>query len=388
MPESTEPNMTAEQLLRQIHKRLGLPDLVPIAAKFLYRTHTLDERERTVIYFEEMLYVGEEYLAWQSLAWFAKQTDADLETWQLLSQAAKRIRGDQRYSLLDERADEMLRRGLKREMPEPSDRRFPHLNFEQLLRHALREMELPDVRFIRGNETPDDPREAIAWKFEDHYDLCRNRSAWAVLATYAVDTDANTVARSYLVEAEKFLNLADEPSEQFYLLSTIHHTLLHQPYRLDVEIDDEGWIALSSILLSLRRYRAEWQNLSHDDLMMVLSENRIEQFSFELHDGNIRARYRPWVPVEPPQTLFCGAAPDTVTSILSEGLKPQKDRNHVTLYTEEMKDRRFPRWHWHNTVIMTIHADEAYRNEVVFRQATEHIFLADVIPPQFIEALE
>jgi hypothetical protein len=200
--------MTYVQLLRKAQKLMGLPDLPHIAFVHLEmsrnKTPCLDPLEETTISFEFALCEYGPGMAFQVLARHALRTEAQPEVWQCLARAAASID-------LDERQTELLRRGLKREMPEPPNRVYPHLNFEQLLRLALREMGLPKIpyegRMRLQNYPPHNTRDAVAWKFEDFWQSPAINGAWNVLAEYATEIDASPRSWEYLAEAAKFLTL-------------------------------------------------------------------------------------------------------------------------------------------------------------------------------------
>jgi len=214
MTEQSEPQQTVEQLLRKAQNLMGLSDLPHIAYVYLclpwYRKRRLNRREETVVHFEFALFEYGYGMAFQVLARHAIQTDAGPDVWQCLARAAAAID-------LDERQAELLRRGLKQPMPEPPNRSFPKLDFEQLLRLAMKEMHLPEVPYPDERPLedfyPKNSPAAIVWKFEDYWQSPAISGAWHVLADYTTKIHASHFCWELLAEAAKFLTLTDEHAE-------------------------------------------------------------------------------------------------------------------------------------------------------------------------------
>ncbi len=214
MPESANPELTAVQLLRKAQKLMGLPDLPHIAYIHLFppwnRKRLLTRSEETVVNFEFALYEYPWGMAFQVLARYATENDAGPEVWQCLARAAALLD-------LDDRQTELLRRGLKQEMSELPNRAYPQLNFEHLLRLAMKEMRLPAVRFAKKRQMegfyPTDPCKIVAWKFEDFWQSSEINGAWHVLAEYATSIRASHICWELLAEAAKFLTLTTEQAD-------------------------------------------------------------------------------------------------------------------------------------------------------------------------------
>lgn len=102
------------------------------------------------------------------------------------------------------------------------------------------------------------------------------------------------------------------------------HALRHEPWVYELELDEEGWTSVDSILAALRKERSEWADLTEADLnqMIEISSKR----RHEIVQGQIRAIYGHSIagklkktPAIPPDVLYHGTAPDVVPFIQASG---------------------------------------------------------------------
>jgi putative RNA 2'-phosphotransferase len=119
--------------------------------------------------------------------------------------------------------------------------------------------------------------------------------------------------------------------------------------------------------------------------------NRSDKRRFEMKAGKIRAFYGhsmeqkiARVPVHPPEILFHGISPKAVEAIRREGLKPM-ERQYVHLSLDEQTARTVGHRRTKQPVILRILARDAHQNGVKFYHGNETVWLADGIPPEFIE---
>ncbi|WP_202804464.1 RNA 2'-phosphotransferase [Baaleninema simplex] len=45
------------------------------------------------------------------------------------------------------------------------------------------------------------------------------------------------------------------------LSTVISHALRHEPWRYDLELDEEGWASIKELLLALQKCKPAWKNL-------------------------------------------------------------------------------------------------------------------------------
>jgi putative RNA 2'-phosphotransferase len=175
------------------------------------------------------------------------------------------------------------------------------------------------------------------------------------------------------------------------LSKTISHALRHDPDAYGLTLDGEGWVPVEALLAALRRKRREWAEVSEEELRALMAAATKQRY--ELQDSRIRARYGHSVadkiakaPTEPPPLLFHGTSPKSAHRILSEGLKPM-NRQYVHLSADEETATIVGRRKAPTPVILRIRAAEAFAAGVGFYQEADTIWLADAVPPSFIEPL-
>jgi len=173
------------------------------------------------------------------------------------------------------------------------------------------------------------------------------------------------------------------------LSKTIAYALRHAPAEYGLELDEEGWVQVKDLLAALRPRRREWQTLTQDDLVMMVE--RASKSRYELQDGRIRALYGhsvpnriPKEPSEPPEILYHGTSPEAVNIILAEGLKPMQ-RQYIHLAADQETAHRVGSRKSSRPVLLKIHALEAHRAGIAFYHGNDETWLADIVPPQFIE---
>lgn len=183
----------------------------------------------------------------------------------------------------------------------------------------------------------------------------------------------------------------------------VSYALRHNPSKYKLEIDDEGWTAVDKLLtaLSLHHQNNNIRTFGHiikrQDLeRMIASSDKVR---FELRYDKIRALYghsnfltkiKKLRPSKPPAILYHGTSPSAIRNILSKGLRPM-NRQYVHLSADEntaiqVGMRKIDFYEKEKPVIVLVSAIEAYNTRVYhFYQATELVWLADYIHPNFIE---
>jgi putative RNA 2'-phosphotransferase len=176
------------------------------------------------------------------------------------------------------------------------------------------------------------------------------------------------------------------------LSKTVSHALRHAPWLYQLELDDEGWVPVASLVSALRNDRAEWQNVSEYDLETIIAQS--DKRRFEMQGGQIRALYGHSVPqrlfkvsAEPPAILYHGTSEQVVDAILAEGLKPMA-RQYVHCSIERETAQQVAARKRGRSIILTIHAGAAHASGIRFYRGNELVWLADTVPPQFIEATQ
>ena len=172
------------------------------------------------------------------------------------------------------------------------------------------------------------------------------------------------------------------------LSKLVSHALRHEPWLYELEVDDEGWVPVDSVLAALKEQREEWSALSEADLVYMIEASTKRRH--EIDDGRIRALYGHSIPGKlkkapavPPELLFHGTAPDVVSLIRSSGLVPM-GRQYVHLSVDESTAFEVGRCKAQKPTILRIAAVKAHDRGTQFYEGNERVWLADLVPSEFL----
>ena len=172
------------------------------------------------------------------------------------------------------------------------------------------------------------------------------------------------------------------------LSRAVSHALRHQPWLYELELDDEGWTSVDSILVALRQEQPAWADLTEVDLVRMIETSAKRRH--EIVDGRIRALYGHSLagklkrtPAPPPAVLHHGTSPALLPLIQSSGLLPMS-RQYVHLSPDPATAFEVSRRKAKLPALLHIHADVAHTQNIRFYQGNETVWLADHVPPEFI----
>ena len=162
--------------------------------------------------------------------------------------------------------------------------------------------------------------------------------------------------------------------------------LRHQPEKVGVTLDPEGWVSVSRLLRALE---AHGLRLTPDELREVVRANDKQRFSFSPDGLSIRASQGHSVQVElgyeqsePPPTLYHGTAERFLPSIRRQGLL-KGSRHHVHLSEQEATavavGRRYGR-----PVTLTIASGAMHADGHQFFRAANGVWLTEHVPARYI----
>lgn len=181
-------------------------------------------------------------------------------------------------------------------------------------------------------------------------------------------------------------------NDQVRLSKTISHALRHSPKEYGLQLDSEGWVPIEELLQALRQRRSSWQQISAADLTEMLATS--EKQRFEIRAGKIRAFYGHSLDeriekqrATPPAILYHGTTSQAAQAIRHEGLRPMK-RQYVHLSTNEQTARAVALRRTAQPVILHIRALEAHHQGVHFYPGNQETWLADEVPPAFLQPQE
>jgi len=168
---------------------------------------------------------------------------------------------------------------------------------------------------------------------------------------------------------------------------TLSYWLRHAPEAGGLTLDEFGWAKVDAVLASLSR-----EGIDPSLLEPTVAESDKQRFELSADGTRIRARQGHSIAVDldwpitiPPESLYHGTVERFMDSILAEGLRPMK-RHHVHLSPDPetaigVGARRGA------PVILRVAAGRMARSGSVFRLSSNGVWLADAVPPRFIERL-
>lgn len=166
----------------------------------------------------------------------------------------------------------------------------------------------------------------------------------------------------------------------------ISGALRHFPQKLNLEMDENGWVDLNSLArIASKKYR--WAN----KWLIKAIVDSDEKNRYEINDEKIRARYGHSVnvelndyPLSEENSLYYGSGEEEAHRILEIGLKPVY-QTFVHLSTTVEKSEKVARFRTDNPVILEVDVENARRNGLRFFKANDYIVLTKEIPPEFIK---
>ena len=168
----------------------------------------------------------------------------------------------------------------------------------------------------------------------------------------------------------------------------LSHALRHEPWKYQIDLDEDGWATIGQVIAAIQEQGPAWRKVGTDDLRRVV--DGAGGGRHEYVEGRIRARYGhsvrqlPGFPVEPPPaSLYHGTSRATVEAVLREGLLPQ-GRQYVHLSVRRSRAEEVGRRRDEAPVLLLVMSGKAMESGVEFHRATDSVWLARWIPPNFI----
>ncbi|KOG84782.1 MULTISPECIES: RNA 2'-phosphotransferase [Streptomyces] len=164
--------------------------------------------------------------------------------------------------------------------------------------------------------------------------------------------------------------------------------LRHQPERIGLTLDRNGWVAVDELLAAAARHGFA---LSRAELDHAVAVNDKRRFTVEGGVGGdrIRANQGHTVPVdldlppaEPPAYLYHGTVSHALDAIRTEGLRPMA-RHHVHLSPDRETATRVGARRG-RPVVLAVDAGVMHRAGHVFRVSANGVWLTDAVPPEFL----
>lgn len=165
--------------------------------------------------------------------------------------------------------------------------------------------------------------------------------------------------------------------------------LRHRPRDFGLVLDEEGFVPLDALVAVVEQRRGMPNTLA--DVLEVVEHGQPRRF--EIRGDKIRATYghsrraAPQVvypPAEPPALLYHGTHPAALPGIRKQGLRAMA-RQYVHLSTTLERALEVAARRTQSPVILTIRARDAYAAGVVFHSPEPRHYLAQAIPPEYID---
>ncbi|MFJ8694547.1 RNA 2'-phosphotransferase [Streptomyces roseolilacinus] len=164
--------------------------------------------------------------------------------------------------------------------------------------------------------------------------------------------------------------------------------LRHQPERIGLVLDPQGWVAVDDLLRAMDRYGMP---ISRAELEHVVATNDKRRFAV---DGDrIRASQGHTVdvdlglpPATPPAYLHHGTVAPHLDAIRAEGLRPM-NRHHVHLSPDRETASRVGARRG-RPVVLTVEAGAMHEDGHVFHVSANGVWLTDAVPPRYLRFRE
>ncbi|MEK8144101.1 RNA 2'-phosphotransferase [Streptomyces sp. M10(2022)] len=160
--------------------------------------------------------------------------------------------------------------------------------------------------------------------------------------------------------------------------------LRHQPDRIGITLDANGWVPLDEFLRAAARHGF---SVSRAELEHAVAANDKQRFTVE--GDRIRANQGHTVPVdlglppaEPPAYLFHGTVARVLDAIRVQGLHPMT-RHHVHLSPDRETATRVGARRG-RPVVLSVDATAMHRAGHIFYVSANGVWLTDAVPPRFL----
>lgn len=166
--------------------------------------------------------------------------------------------------------------------------------------------------------------------------------------------------------------------------------LRHKPETIGVQLDENGWIAITTLLNALQQYG---KRISHQDLQEICVA--CDKQRFKISDDGLRIRANQGhtlkidlglTPKFPPPVLYHGTASRFIGNIFRQGLQAGS-RQHVHL-TEDLNTAKKVGARHGIPVILKIDTAALLEAGQVFYQSENKVWLTAVIAPRYLSKID
>ncbi len=164
--------------------------------------------------------------------------------------------------------------------------------------------------------------------------------------------------------------------------------LRHEPHAHGLVPDAQGWVDVADLVSALRALGPRWHDVGPSQIAALIQTSSKKRF--EIHDGRIRALYGHSYSggvrkqsERPPALLFHGTTSVAAAAILEGGLRPMS-RQFAHLSNDVPSAVEVGRRRTHEVTVLVVDAHGAHEAGVAFYKGTDNVWLADHVPPEFI----
>jgi putative RNA 2'-phosphotransferase len=180
--------------------------------------------------------------------------------------------------------------------------------------------------------------------------------------------------RNSLVKKSRFLSLV----------------LRHKPETIGLTLDENGWIAIDTLLDAAKAYN---RALTREELDEIVATNNKKRFAISQDGRRIRASQGHSLDVDlalqprtPPPVLYHGTAVRFLPSIRKKGLQ-KMNRQHVHLSSTEETAKDVGSRHG-KPAILLVKADAMHTDGYSFFLSDNGVWLTDTVPAAYLEGLD
>lgn len=162
--------------------------------------------------------------------------------------------------------------------------------------------------------------------------------------------------------------------------------LRHNPGKIGIQLDENGWVDVEEFLQGMRRGRMA---ITRETLDYVVENNNKKRFAFSEDGSKIRASQGHSVkielgyePVEPPEFLYHGTVAKYLDAIMQDGIQ-RMSRHHVHL-SHEVETATVVGNRRGSAIILTIHAAQMHADGYEFYISENGVWLTEEVPGKYI----
>ncbi|BFP43256.1 RNA 2'-phosphotransferase [Flavobacteriaceae bacterium GF1] len=173
------------------------------------------------------------------------------------------------------------------------------------------------------------------------------------------------------------------------LSRVISHALRHQPSFYHIELDEDGWVNIESLIIGIKKVTGKYDSLSKEILKQIVESSLKKRH--EILGNKIRASYGHSLKdkiakesTKPPTYLYHGTKKEALKSIFEKGLLPmQRQYVHLSEKIEEAKKIGLRKTK--EPIILKVKSQQAFQNKTGFYKEANGLWLSDRIEPIYLE---